>query len=194
MTTLKVWLFQYRDPDIRLMSQIDIVMCFIYNYISNVMAISRAMSLRYRYNIRMSTGVLCKKVFLEISQNSEENTCARDPCTGVLLWILWNFLFYRTPLDDCFSIYYLVWDNTGILIVSETKLYSFFPTCQFSIHGFRNITILDNLTNTIKFRNKSTILTNKTWRLPILIFSELSGSEYNNLRLLAEHLRTKITS
>ena len=105
-----------------------------------------------------------------------------------------NYLFYRTSLDDYFSIYYLVWDNTGILIVSETKLYSFFPTCQFRIHGFRNITILDNLTNTIKFRNKSTILTNKTWRLPILIFSELSGSEYNNLRLLAEHLRTKITS
>ena len=91
MTILKVWLFQYRDPDIRLISQIDIVMCFIYNYISNVMAISRAMSLRYRHNIRMSTGVLCKKLFLEISQNSEENTCARDPGTGVLLWILWNF-------------------------------------------------------------------------------------------------------
>ena len=63
-----------------------------------------------------------KKVFLEISQNSQENTCAkvsffiklqasglqlyqkRDPGTGVFLWILWNFqghLFYRTPLDDC---------------------------------------------------------------------------------------------
>ena len=24
-----------------------------------------------------TTGVLCKKVFLEISQNSQENTCAR---------------------------------------------------------------------------------------------------------------------
>ena len=31
MTTLKVWLVQYRDPDVRLISQIDIVMCFIYN-------------------------------------------------------------------------------------------------------------------------------------------------------------------
>ena len=50
-----------------------------------------------------------KKVFLEISQNSQENTSARVPFliklqalglqlylkgdsdTGVLLWILWNF-------------------------------------------------------------------------------------------------------
>ena len=31
MTTLKVWLVQYRDPDVRLISQIDSVMCFIYN-------------------------------------------------------------------------------------------------------------------------------------------------------------------
>ena len=50
-----------------------------------------------------------KKIFLEISQNSQENTCARDSfliklqawdlqlCqkivsgTGVFLWILWNY-------------------------------------------------------------------------------------------------------
>ena len=51
-----------------------------------------------------------KKVFLEISQNSQENTCARvsfliklqawDSGTGIFLWILQNFLehlFYRTP-------------------------------------------------------------------------------------------------
>ena len=45
-----------------------------------------------------------KKVFLEISQNSQENTCAsrffkRDSGTGVFLWILWNFqnTFHRTP-------------------------------------------------------------------------------------------------
>ena len=30
-TTLKVWLIQYQDPDIRLISHFDIVMCFIYN-------------------------------------------------------------------------------------------------------------------------------------------------------------------
>ena len=30
-TTLKVWLVQFQDPDVRLISQIDIVMCFIYN-------------------------------------------------------------------------------------------------------------------------------------------------------------------
>ena len=49
MTTLKVWMVQYRDSDIRLISQFDI---------SNIMAISRAMSLRYRYNIKISTGMI----------------------------------------------------------------------------------------------------------------------------------------
>ena len=47
-----------------------------------------------------------KKVFLEISQNSKENTCARvyyerNSGTGVFLWILRNFqehLSYRTPM------------------------------------------------------------------------------------------------
>ena len=28
-------------------------------------------------------GVLCKKVFLEISKNSQENTCVKDSFTGV---------------------------------------------------------------------------------------------------------------
>ena len=45
-------------------------------------------------------GVLYKKVFLKISQNSQENTCARASSfniergnfgTGVFLWILGNF-------------------------------------------------------------------------------------------------------
>ena len=62
-----------------------------------------------------------KKVFLEILQNSQENTCARGSfliklqawaCnfisgTGVFLWILRNFkqhLFYRTPPGDCFCL------------------------------------------------------------------------------------------
>ena len=67
--------------------------------------------------------VPCKTVFLEISQNSQENTCDRvsslikfqawgpRPATLLkkklwhrcFLWILWSFkehLFYRTPLDD----------------------------------------------------------------------------------------------
>ena len=61
-----------------------------------------------------------KKVFLKISQNSQENTCARvsflnkvtclrpakrDSDTGVFLWILRNFkenFFYRTyPMSAC---------------------------------------------------------------------------------------------
>ena len=47
-------------------------------------------------------GVLYKKVFLEISQNSQENTCARVPFLIKLQApkFLRN-LFYRTPPDDC---------------------------------------------------------------------------------------------
>ena len=40
-------------------------------------------------------GITWKKVFLEISQNSQENTCAKLSFlisgTGVFLSILWNF-------------------------------------------------------------------------------------------------------
>ena len=62
-------------------------------------------------------GVLWKKVFLKVSQNSQENTCARvffliklqatGLFSGVFLWILRNLkerLFYRTPLGDCFCV------------------------------------------------------------------------------------------
>ena len=45
-------------------------------------------------------GVLWKKVFLEISQNSQENTCARVSFN--FLWLLGNFwehILYRTPLE-----------------------------------------------------------------------------------------------
>ena len=49
-------------------------------------------------------------MFLEILQNSQENTCARvsflkDSDTGVFLWTLRNFYehtFYKTPLGHCF--------------------------------------------------------------------------------------------
>ena len=40
MTILKIWLVKYRNPDVRLISQIDIVMCFFYNI--------SAISWRYR--------------------------------------------------------------------------------------------------------------------------------------------------
>ena len=58
-----------------------------------------------------------KKVFLEILQISQENTCVRVPVkkgtlAQVSLWILRNFqehLFYRTPLDDCF------WDAADVM-------------------------------------------------------------------------------
>ena len=42
-TTLKVWLVQCQDPDVKLILQNDIVMCFIYN--------TSAMSWRYHSNI-----------------------------------------------------------------------------------------------------------------------------------------------
>ena len=52
-------------------------------------------------------GVLSKKVFLEISPNSQENTCAKVSGTGAFLWIwqnFWKHLFYRTPPVDCFCL------------------------------------------------------------------------------------------
>ena len=79
-----------------------------------------------RYREAVTIGVLGKKVFLEISQNPQENTCVRvlffNKVTGVspatlLKKRLWhrrfpvNFVkflkhhFYRTPLDDCFWTY-----------------------------------------------------------------------------------------
>ena len=47
-------------------------------------------------------------MFLEISQNSQENTYARVSflIKGVFQWVLRNFqehLLYRIPLEDCFS-------------------------------------------------------------------------------------------
>ena len=52
------------------------------------------------------------KVVLKISQNTQESTCAGvtfliklQTGTGVFLWLLRNFyewLFYRTPLENCF--------------------------------------------------------------------------------------------
>ena len=60
-------------------------------------------------------GVLCKKVFLEISQNSRKNTCIRvsflNKAAGfrTLAQVfscefceISKNIFYRTPLDDCF--------------------------------------------------------------------------------------------
>ena len=44
--------------------------------------------------------VFCKKVFLEILQNSQENTCVRD---SVFLWILWNFQEHLFLQNTCFS-------------------------------------------------------------------------------------------
>ena len=48
-------------------------------------------------------------MFLQILQNSQENTCIRllkrNSGTGIFLWILRNFwekLFYGKPLGDCF--------------------------------------------------------------------------------------------
>ena len=101
--------------------------------------------------LKISRGVLWEKVFLKISQNSRENTCARDSSLiklqplqawglqlykkrdsglGVFLWILWNFqehFFYRTPLDDCFWSY-TTWRNcintSYILAIKVVRFWS----------------------------------------------------------------------
>ena len=83
-----------------------------------------------------------EKVFLEISPNSQENTCARDSFliklqaqglqlylkrisgTGLFLWILRNFqehVFYRSPPDNCFW----TWTSSvsGVYIFKFTSRY-----------------------------------------------------------------------
>ena len=89
-------------------------------------------------NFRKSSHQRCplKKVFLEISQNSKENTCARasfliklqvapanllkrDSGTGIFVWILRNFkeyLFHRRP-DDCFWITKFLFLNVSYRIL-----------------------------------------------------------------------------
>ena len=87
-------------------------------------------------------GVLWEKVFLETLQNSQENTCTslffkkvaglrpatllkKESGTGVSLWIVQNFLehlFYRTTLDDCFSILQQSWRSEFSVLVSERIL------------------------------------------------------------------------
>ena len=47
-----------------------------------------------------------KKMFLSISQNSQENACAEDPGTGVCLWVL--LYFYLKPLVDASAFSWLI--------------------------------------------------------------------------------------
>ena len=63
-------------------------------------------------------GVLSKNVFLEISQNSQEKSCARVSfliklqVSGVFLWVSRNFLeqlFYRTPLVAASKVIITLW-------------------------------------------------------------------------------------
>ena len=74
-----------------------------------------------------------EKMFLEISQNSQENTSARtsfliqlqawDSGTGVFLWVLrnfWEYLFYRRPLDDSFCRFNRILTIFSILVYDHT--------------------------------------------------------------------------
>ena len=84
-------------------------------------------------------GVLQKKMFLDISQNSQENTCTkvsflgtafnfikRETLAQVFSWefceISKNTFFCRTPLDDCFCFvltqkcYFFSWFNSIVEI------------------------------------------------------------------------------
>ena len=85
-----------------------------------------------RLTFRTEAGVQecsVKKMFLEISQNSQKNTCARvsfsikfqawdlRPETGTLLWVLWNFeepLFSQSTYGGCWTL-----SMTSIFIMSN---------------------------------------------------------------------------
>ena len=61
--------------------------------------------------------VLCKKVFLKISQNSQENTCAKVSFL-IKLQAWQKNHFYRTLLDGCFWLYLLDYDLLSLLSLS----------------------------------------------------------------------------
>ena len=82
----------------------------------------------FNFSEAATGGVLWKKVFLKISENSQENTFG-----------LRNFqkrFFYRTPLDDCFSFFRAtilkwdtannVWKTSDEYSLSTVQVYHFF--------------------------------------------------------------------
>ena len=87
-----------------------------------------------KYSEATTRGVLLKKVFLVISQNSQENTCVRvsfliklQAAPATFLWILRNFkntVFYRTPLvaasDKCLEEFDLTFTFSKIVLLKET--------------------------------------------------------------------------
>ena len=105
----------------------------------------RATASAFNFSEAATGGVLWKKVFLKISQNSQENTFG-----------LRNFqkhLFYRTPLDDCFWLFRAallrwgtannVWKTTDEYSSRNTNLSStvqvhhfFFRQNKFSVYAF----------------------------------------------------------
>ena len=61
----------------------------------------RATVSAFSFSEAATAGVLWKKMFMKISQNSQENTFG--------LQIFQKHFFYRTPLDDCFRATLLKW-------------------------------------------------------------------------------------
>ena len=81
-TTSKVWLVQSQDPDVRLILQIDIVMCLIYNI--------SAMPWRYRR--------WCHSNFVKISE------CPLGGCLKSASFISTNADIYTKPLTSSESV------------------------------------------------------------------------------------------
>ena len=92
-------------------------LCYVFYFLNHLTQIA----LFFFFSEAVSQRCSIKKLFLEILQNSQENTCAmvsfliklapatllkKDSGKSAFLWSLRNFykyVFYRTPLDDCFS-------------------------------------------------------------------------------------------
>ena len=76
--------------------------------------IQNAWNLEFPFMRRSHPGVFCKKVFLKILQNSQENSCARV-FTCEFCEIFKNTFFYRTPPVAAFSNGQLTSGNYGLL-------------------------------------------------------------------------------
>ena len=70
------------------------------------------------------------RCFIEISLNSQENTCSRVSflvklqALGVFLWTLrnfWEHIFYRTPPDDCLWFFTIHPFNMSKSVFSSTQ-------------------------------------------------------------------------
>ena len=112
-------LVQSQDPDVRLISEIEIVMYFI----RIVMTISRVMSLEHCYNTRMSTGhvknINKSKLHLNKWRTSFLSNSFVKAASNILYWCK------------------VVGNDKGILNLKDLNLFLKMPAAQLFLHAHK---------------------------------------------------------